>query len=191
MNYFIKRSFAIAVAALTIMSFTQCSSSKKTAPTVAGETLVETYCSGPEFQSNKDFFRANAISESMDQQVSRQKALTQARALLAQQLEVTLKNVTDAYVNSTSGNNVENLEQRYEGLTREVTNQKLSGTRTICEKTTKTQAGNFKTYVAVELSGEEILGAMKAKLSGDEKLRIDYDYEKFKKTFEEEMSKME
>jgi hypothetical protein len=30
---------------------------------------VETYCSGPEFQSNKDFFRANAISESLDQQV--------------------------------------------------------------------------------------------------------------------------
>jgi hypothetical protein len=106
-------------------------------------------------------------------------------------LQITLKNVTDAYINSTSHNAVENLEQRYEGLTREVTNQKLSGTRTICEKTTKTQAGNFKTYVAVELSGEEILGAIKAKLSGDEKLRIDYDYEKFKKTFEDEMGKME
>ena len=29
-----------------------------------------------------------------------------------------------------------------------------------------------------------------AKLTKDEKLRIDYDYEKFKKTFEDEMSKL-
>ncbi|MFZ4707932.1 MAG: hypothetical protein ACOYMF_18165 [Bacteroidales bacterium] len=186
-----KKLFAILLAAVAIFGFSQCGSSKKATPNVAGEQLIETYCSGPEFQSNKDFFRANAISESMDQQVSRQKALTQARTLLAQQLQVTLKNVTDAYVNSTSHNTVEDLGQRYEGLTREVTNQKLSGTRTICEKTTRTQAGNYKTYVALELSGEEVMGAMKAKISADEKLRIDYDYEKFKKTFEDEMGKME
>lgn len=190
MNYFTKKSIAIIVAVVTIVGFTQCKSSKKTT-TVPGEVEVITHCSGPDYSSNKDFFRANAIAESMDQQVSRQKALTQARSQLAQQMQVRLKNVTDAYVNSTSGNTVENLEQRYEGLTREVTDQKLSGTRTICEKTTKTQAGNFKTYVAIELSGEDVLGAMNAKLSGDEKLRIDYDYEKFKKTFEEEMGKMQ
>ena len=49
--------------------------------------------------------------------------------------------------------------------------------------------GKYKVYVSLELAGEEIMNAMANRIKNDDKLRIDFEYEKFKKVFEEEMSK--
>ena len=63
--------------------------------------------------------------------------------------------------------------------------------KTICEKQVTVNAtGNFKTYIAIELSAQDLLAAYNERLSSDERLRVDYDYEKFKETFEAEMNKM-
>jgi hypothetical protein len=50
--------------------------------------------------------------------------------------------------------------------------------------------GNFRTYVAIELSASDIVQKYNENLSKDERLKIDYDYEKFKETFDKEMDKM-
>ena len=85
----------------------------------------------------------------------------------------------------------EEVAERFEGLTREVIDQKLVGVKTICEKQVVVNAtGNYKTYVAIELSAQDLLAAYNDRLSKDERLRIDYDYEKFKETFDKEMEKM-
>jgi hypothetical protein len=95
-------------------------------------------------------------------------------------------------VNSREMNNKEEVAERFEGLTREVLDQKLSGTRTICEKMMKVEAtSNYKCYVAIELSAQELLASYNERLSKDERLRIDYDYEKFKETFDKEMEKLQ
>jgi len=180
----------ILAAIVLIVAFNACKSSKKALkPSDMGETLIEQYCTGSEYQSSKDFFRANGVSESMDQNVAKQKALVNARTLLAQQIETTIKNVTDNYIKAVEGNNVEELEERFEMLTREVTNQKLNGTKVICDKLTKTNDGNYKSYIAVELGGDEIASAMRQRLSSDQMLKIDFDYEKYRKVFDEEMKK--
>jgi len=72
-----------------------------------------------------------------------------------------------------------------------VINQVLANVRVICEKQTKTQEGNYKTYVCVEVSADDIVKGVGNRLSADKELKIDYDYEKFKKTFDEEMKKFE
>ena len=167
-----------------------CKGKKEAAPP-EGEVLVNTYCSGPEYFSNNEYFRANAIGESMDQMTSKKKALSNAKAELAGAINTTIKATIDNYVNSREFNNKEELEERFEGLTREVINQQLSGTKTICEKQTKTPEGNYKTYLAIELSGSDLANSFNESLSKDERLKIDYDYEKFKETFEAEMSKLE
>jgi hypothetical protein len=101
-----------------------------------------------------------------------------------------VKTVTDNYVNSRTMNNKEELEQRFESLNREIVDQTLSGVRTICEKLVRTDQGNYKTYVALELSADELVTKYNERLSKDERLKIDYDYEKFKQTFDAEMDKM-
>ncbi|HEU5290422.1 MAG TPA: hypothetical protein VFU05_07270 [Cyclobacteriaceae bacterium] len=167
-------------------------SCKKTEKLPKGETEVNIPCSGPDYFTNKNFFRANSLGESADLVVSKKKAMDNARAELAASIESTVKTVTDNYVNSREFNNKEDLEERFEQLNRTIVNQTLSGIKMICEKQVQTDGGKgaFKTYVAIELSASDIVAKYTENLSKDQRLKIDYDYEKFKETFDKEMEKM-
>lgn len=161
---------------------------KEKAP--SGEKEVVVPCSGSDYFTTAKFFRANSIGESQDQVTSKKKALTNARNELAQAINTTVKTVTDNYVNSREMNNKEEVEERFESLNREIVDQTLSGIVTKCEKLMKTAQGTYKTYVAIELSAEELVSKYNERLSKDDRLKIDYDYEKFKETFDKEMDKM-
>ncbi len=179
---------------LLIMMIGGCKSVQKTstpepATLPQGEVEIIVPCSGPEFYTDSEVFRANSIGESMDQNVSKRKAMTNARADLAASIQTTVKTVTDNYVNSAELNNREAVEERFESLNREVVSQKLRGIRKICERIFRTPEGNYKTYVAIELSAGELVEAYHEKLSASKSLQIDYDYEKFKRTFESAMEK--
>jgi hypothetical protein len=165
-----------------------CKSKEKAPP--KGETEVVVPCSGPDYFTTTKFFRANSIGESQDQVTSKKKALANARAELASSIQTTVKAVTDNYVNSREMNNKEQVEERFEQLNREIVDQKLTGLKTICEKLMKTENGTYKTYIALELSADDLVASYNEKLSKDDRLKIDYDYEKFKETFEKEMEKM-
>lgn len=183
-------------AALLAGGMTACKSKKKQAEAAKqnppeGETEVKVMCSGPEFFTDNKVFRANALGESMDQATAKKKAMSNARADLAAAINTRVKSVIDNYVNSREMQNREEIGERYEALSREVVDQQLTGTKTICEKMMRVNAtGNYKCYVAIELSAQELLSAYNQRLSSDERLRIDYDYEKFKETFEKEMERM-
>ncbi len=183
-------SFTLIGAVLLGMGpLTSCKSRKLKAP--KGEVEIVVPCSGKDFWSNKEVFRANAVGESKDQMVSRKKAISNARADLASSINTTIKGTIDNYVNSREFNNQEDVEERFEGLTREVINQELAGVETICEKVFTTEDSTYKTYIAIEMSGEDLLGTLNETLSKDERLRIDYDYEKFREEFKREMDKLE
>lgn len=174
------------MALLLSPAMQSCKSSKKVAAP-EGETAITMYCSGPEYFSDDEYFRANNSGESTSQSMAKKKAMSNARLDLAAAIETKVKAVVDNYFSSyTSGQDIDDKE-RYEGLSREVINQELNGIRTICEQFTKTQTGNYKCYVAIELAGDEILNGMKNRISDDEKLKIDFQYEKFKEEFEKEM----
>ena len=191
------RTLSITLTALMLVGgLSACKSKKKQAEAAAakppgGETEIKVLCSGPEFFTDDKVFRANNLGESMDQATSKKKALANARADLASSIQTQIKGVIDNYVNSREMNNKEEVGERFEGLTREVLDQKLQGVKTICEKVMKVDAtGNYKTYVAIELSAQDLLSAYNERLSKDDRLRIDYDYEKFKETFDKEMEKL-
>jgi hypothetical protein len=178
-----------------ILALGGCKSKKETtavqAPVAdAGEKLIDVYCSGPEYWSDDDYFRASSVGESADQATSKKKALSNAKADLAGFIETTLKATFDNYVKDSEMNNVSEVLEKYEGLSREVVNQKLNGIKVICEKQTVTKNNTYKTYVAIELSGEDIASAMNQRLSTDDKLFIDYNYEKYKETFDKEMENL-
>lgn len=192
-----RRALSITLTAIVLVGgLSACKSKKKQAEADAakppgGETEVKVLCSGPEFFTNDKVFRANNLGESMDQATSKKKAMANARADLASAINTQIKGVIDNYVNSREMNNKEEVAERFEGLTREVLDQKLTGTKTICEKMMRVDAtGNYKCYVAIELSAQDLLAAYNERLSKDDRLRIDYDYEKFKQTFEKEMEKL-
>jgi hypothetical protein len=192
-NIYTKSLVLLMALALSMGFLSGCKSSKSSASTKppSGEEEVVRYCYGPQYNSDKEHFRTSATGESMDQMMSEKKAVTEARAKLAAQIETLVKTVTDNYGKSTEVNKKEEMLGRYETLTREVVKQKLSGTIEICNKQTKTKEGNYKTYVTIELAGNDVLSGLNNRLSNDEVLKVDYNYEKFKKTFEEEMNKLD
>ncbi len=172
----------------TLFVFTQCGSKSDL---LRGEERLTILCSGPEYRSDSEYFRANSSADSPNMANSKRMALSNARAELAGQMEVTVKSVFDNYVQDVTIGDMQEFQQRYEGMSREVINQELTGTRIICEEVTRTPEGRYRTYVAIELSGNEILDAMNERISRDDRLRLDYDYDRFKNTFNEEMMNME
>ena len=181
-------SLSMVVVAIAAALIGGCKSSKPKLPT--GETEVAVPCSGPGFYTDSKVFRANSIGESMDLVTAKKKAMVNARNDLAQSIQTTVKTVTDNYTNSTSVDKREQLEQKFESLNREVVEQTLQGIRTICEKPVQTKEGNYRFYVAIELSADDLVKQYNSRITADEKLRVDYDYEKFKDTFNKEMDKM-
>jgi len=188
----IYKPFGLLLAGAIIFgsTFTSCKSSKEVTD-VKNETLIEVYCSGPEYRSDKSNFRANATGESSDMEIARKKASSNSKAALAAQIQTIIKGTTDNYVNSREFNNVEEVEERFEALNREVVNQQLNNVRTICEKITQTKSGTYKCYMAIEMAVDALEEALNNKLSRDQRLKVDYDYEKYKETFDKEMEKLE
>tara|TARA_B110000977_G_C11071179_1_gene489612 strand:+ start:349 stop:912 length:564 start_codon:yes stop_codon:yes gene_type:complete len=156
------------------------------------EVVQTTPCFGTEYFSTKDAFRASAIGESMDQMTARKKAMANARQELATNISSTLNIVGDNYVKATENNNVEQVLEQFQDLGRTIVTQKLSGLVQICETNTRSKStGNYKYYIAIELGSEELMSNLAETLSNDKVLQVDYNYEKFKDTFEKEMSKLE
>ena len=156
---------------------------------VASEKEVIVPCREAVTNGDKKFFRANGMGESQSETVSKEKALMVAQNLLATTISNTVKTVTDRYTNSREVGTREDLESKFESLNRQVVDQTLTGVRVICEKLYKTDDGKYKTYLAVELSADELATKYKETLSKNEKIQVDYDYEKFRKDVFDELER--
>ncbi len=182
------------ITMLAIVAFMATSCKKKKAavetPKPSGEVLINEYCTGDQYKSSAEAFRATATGESMDRETAKKKARSNAQSELAKTISSTMKIVGDNYVNSTEFNNKEEVTETFQEMARTVVDQELRGAIEICEKLTQRENGTFVSYVAIELSGSKIADAYNSGLSQNEKLKADYNYEKFKDTFEKEMEKM-
>jgi hypothetical protein len=165
------------------MMLTGCGSKTKTPK---GETELVLPCS--EFKSDRKTFRVYSFGESADMNVAKKKALSNAKTELAGMVSSTMKVVADNYVKSMEVNNVEEVLERFEENSRTVIDQRLSGVVVACDRVTKVAATNkFKYYIAIELDGDKIVKDYYKALSKNDKIMVDYNYEKFKETFEKEM----
>ena len=159
-------------------------------PKEQGEVLLEQYCSGKDFFSDKKTFRASAIGESIDQMTSKKKARSNAQSELAKTINSTMQIVGDNYVSSTEFNNKEEVTESFNEMARTIVNEELRGAIKICEKFTQTTEGKYKCYMAIELSADKLVAKYHERLSKDEKVKAQYNYEQFKKTFEEAMEQI-
>jgi len=156
-----------------------------------GEKEVKLPCSGKHFMADKKYFRVNSAGESLDQVTSKKKALSNAKGEMAGAINSTMKILGDNFVESTEYNNKEEILEKFVENSRTIISQQLIGTKTVCEMLTKTKAGKYKTYLAIEIPGEAITSAIYDNLKTKEWLKVDYKYEKFKEDFEREMQKFE
>lgn len=155
----------------------------------AGETEVITPCSGSEYLTDNEIFRAGSVGESLDQSIAKRKALSNARTELAAAIQTTIQSVTENYVHVDESDNEETIEEQYTSFSREVVNQELRGLRIICERYTRTAQGKYKAYVTLELSAQHLVDAYYERLAQNKQLVLSPDYETFQQTFQKEMTK--
>jgi len=185
-----KLKLSVPFAIVLAFALISCNSNKGLSIEDQGEVLIEQYCSGDKYFSDKNTFRGNAIGESLDQMTAKKKARSNTQAEIAKTISSTMKIVGDNYVSSSEFNNKEEVTETFNEMSRTIVDEQLKGVVTICEKMTKTAQGNYKCYMAMEIAAEKLASKYHERLSKDEKLRADYNYEKFKETFEKEMERM-
>ena len=157
---------------------------------VKGEIEIVEFCTGDNYNSDNKHFRSTATGESQDREIAKKKARSTAESRIARTVSATIQAVTDNYVASTEFNNREEATETFNELSRTVVDQELRGAIVICEKLTQRENGIYVSYVALELSGEKFASKYNEKISKDERIMAEYNYERFKETFQEEMKKL-
>ena len=181
--------FSAALVSFSVLS--SCGSKKNDNP--YGDVDINEPCQGIEYSKNSNgVFKASGYGESENRNIAEKRALILAKNKLAGNIETKIKSVTDQYVKSNTLGNKEESMDKLEAMAREVISQSLQGINITCQKLRQSnKTGNYKFYVAIELSSADILKNYNKALSENESLKVDYNYEKFKDTFNEEMSKMD
>lgn len=182
-----KTRLIFSVFAATSLLLSSCGSKQVAVPQGEVERILP--CS--EFKSDNKTFRAFSFGESTDMNVAKRKAISNAKTELAGMVESTMKVVGDNYIKSLELNNIEEVMERFEENSRTIIDQRLSGVVNVCDRVTQVAAtGKFKYYVALELDGEKIVKDYYKALSKNDQILVDYNYEKFKETFEKELEKL-
>ena len=84
---------------------------------------------------------------------------------------------------------IEGFKEKTQAITRQVTDQVLNGLNEICQKDFTLSSGKYEVWIALEMPIENVGKSIYDKVSDDEKIRLDYDYEKFKDELQKEIEK--
>ena len=155
-----------------------------------GKELKEPF-DGKKYYSDKNYFRAvgDAISENSG--FSEEKAVLIAKQKLASNIESTIKSVTDRYVRDIEVGKRSNFEQSVENETREVVKLKMQDVVQIDKKKFIQKDGQYHCYAALEVSKDVIFNGVNDRISKNSRLQLEFDKERFRKIYDEEMKKLE
>lgn len=185
------RILIVAAFSLILMgSISSCKSKKKvTAKSEIGDIIEELPCED-KGKSDKNFFRASAMSTSSDLSLAKEKALLLAKQRLVTLINSNTKSVTDRYVNEREIGDAAEFEQKFENMTREVADETINNIVVTCEKASVTEEGKYHGFVSIEVHRDDVLKGIDKRISNDDKLQLDYDKQKFQEIFEDEMEQM-
>lgn len=140
-----------------------------------------------EFESTAELIRARGIGEAIEQQASVEIARSAALKELASQISTNVNSLLSDYMKSINNENDYSFIRRVEGLTMTEVNR-ATGYRVACRKTTTYMLNGkriYKTYIVVELPADQLLKPIYDGIQKDDELKIDADYNAFKKEFDE------
>src|SRR5690606_28796955 len=123
---------------------------------------------GNAYESNNRFFRATGKGESSQDNIARGKADIEAKAMLASQVNVTMKQVADQYLGQTENANAADVDDKFQSLVREVMNTNISDLRKIGEQKYFNEKENkYTVFIAYEIKKNAMLRFMKKQAKVD------------------------
>jgi len=177
----------------SMILFTACKSSKKATTFEKENKAVEITLpfTGPEYSSNKDFFRARQSGASPDLPTAKKIALQNAKAEIASDIESVIKRSTDQYTTQRTIATKQEFKNKFEELSREVVKQNVVDATTAAEKVFKEKDGTYTYWVVVEVPKQSVLEGLNNNISKNQNLQLDFEKSQYEKTFNTEMDKFE
>ncbi len=111
----------------------------------------------PEYQTDGDYFRAAQSGESSTKATSKKIALINAKAELASIIGVHVSSVMQSYVAEKITDINAKYDSKYYELSNVSTAQLLTNVNIIGEKLYLDEEGNFTTWIAIQMSKNEVL----------------------------------
>ncbi len=182
------RFFIPIILIAILMIGISCGTSKKVTNNTAELQTIETPCFGNDYLPKNGYFRASGMGESKDQSISRQKALTKARAELATSMGATMKKVEDNFINSIETGEKEEIQSIFSSKIRTIVQQSLPSSVIACEKVKFNPKNNkYITYVNVEVSINQMEIDIKSTLSKSEELNRNENYQRIQESLNQEL----
>lgn len=152
-----------------------------------------------EVGSTDTYIRARATAVSMNQQMARTKAQTDAVRDLGAKIGSTVQALIKRYVNEEAmsvyndemSGDAMTYEEKTEGMVKQKVDQHLSFT-TYCEKTRivpKPKRDLYKCYMTVQAGKEEVLKPIYDDLQKEKLTKLNIDYNHFSEEFDKEFNK--
>lgn len=183
-----KKLWMLALGVTLAAMGVSCSSSK--AVIAKGDKEIAIPMSSPEYRSDANYWRVVQMGTSTDVTMAKKVALQNARQDLAATLQSQVSAVIENYgQNASMGAKSEN-ETLYQELARTVVNQSLVGADLAGEKLYQTEDGSYRYHVCLQVAKASVAQQIAETLSEDERMKLEFDRERFQKIFDEEMAKV-
>ncbi|MBR6843485.1 MAG: hypothetical protein IKM79_00130 [Bacteroidales bacterium] len=188
-----KKAVCLMMAACVAMLAASCGAAKKVSQATADDAVEIKSVPCSECKSTRDIIRSRGMRESIDQQIAMEMARTSALEDMSSKIGVSVTALIKNYALQRDVNKNMELEQRYERISDQLVDQTVQGYRTICEKYTLSTRPDgtkvYKCYYAIELDKEDAVRSLYKGLTKDDKIHLEYDYDKFKEEFEKELNR--
>lgn len=179
------KAIAIIMVVMAMM-FSGCKSSKQTMQDM-GNKEIELPCAGYD-RDSKDYFTGMGVGENVNMQNARTAAFDAAKGMLLRKVGGMSKGLSTSYSKTMSGNVAQDDVARIvEGEIATVIERMLNDAEMTCEKLYQTPSGTYQSHIAIKISKEKIAQEAASALSENDKLRMEYDRERFRKFAEEYM----
>ena len=123
---------------------------------------------GNAYESNNRFFRATGKGESVKDNIARGKADIEAKAMLAGQVNTTMKQVADQYLGQTENAEAADVADKFQSLVREVMNTDIADLRKVGEqKYFDEKDGKYTVFIAYEIKKNAMLRFLKKQAKVD------------------------
>jgi hypothetical protein len=123
---------------------------------------------GNAYESNNRFFRATGKGESSQDNIARGKADIDAKAMLAGQVNTTMKQVADQYLGQTENANAADVADKFQSLVRQTMNTDIADLRKIGEqKYFNKKENKYTVFIAYEIKKDAMFRFMKKQAKVD------------------------
>jgi hypothetical protein len=157
---------------------------------ILGKKVKEPF-RGSAYESNNRFFRGTGKGESSQDNIARSKADLDAKAILAGQVNTTMKQVADQYLGQTSNENAADVADKFQSLVRQVMNTDMADLRKIGEEKYYNEKENkYTVFMAYEIKKNAMFRFMKKQAKVDEKIS-ERQREVIEKILDEQIKKAE